>query len=194
LVQNDSATEKYTEIAQYITDIHPDNFAPSGITPGKTFSLNEQVGNGKVFIIAGHPESTPGMRWLIPRMARWVCNSELVSYDQRWVRPEINDSALLFTKARRKIEKQLFWKLFNDTASVQIQAMNQLYDWRSRPAVRWYIGMLRDENAETRMHAAELLMNTEYSFALTDLEEAEKLESNKEVKIMMQKAIRYLKY
>jgi hypothetical protein len=160
-VQGDSTRDNYVEVAQYVTDIHPDNFAPTGITPSRTFALNEEVGKGKVFIIAGHPESTPGMRWLIPRMARWVCNSELVSYDQRWVRPEINDSALLFTRARKKIEKKLFWKLFSDSSEVQISAMNQLYDFRSRPAVRWNFGLFRVAYPETRLRAAYLLMQTE---------------------------------
>jgi len=194
LAQSDSTTGTYQEVATFVTDIHPDNYAPTGITPGKTFSLNEEVGNGKVFIIAGHPESTPGMRWMVPRMARWVCNSELVSYDKRWVRPEINDSALLFTRARKKFEKKQFWKLFNDTASVQIAAMDHLYDLRSRPAVRWYIGLLRDTNPETRMHAAELLMQTEYTYALDDLKEAASVETDKNVKEVMQRAIDQLSY
>jgi len=42
LVQSDSTQGTYREIAQFVTDIHPDDFAPRGITPGKTFSLNEE--------------------------------------------------------------------------------------------------------------------------------------------------------
>ncbi len=194
LVQSDSTEGTYTEVAKFVTDIHPDNFAPTGITPGKTFSLNEEVGKGKVFIIAGHPESTPGMRWMIPRMARWVCNSQLVSYDKRWVRPELNDSAILFTRTIKKEEKNLFWQLFANDASRQIKAMDALYALRSRPAVRWYMGMLRDTNAQVRRHAAELLLQTEYSYALPDLLEAAKVEENVEVKEAMQKAINYLTY
>ena len=189
LVQSDSTEGTYEEQATFVTDIHPDNFAPIGITPGRTFSLNEKVGKGRVFIIAGHPESTPGMRWMVPRMTRWVCNSDLVLYNEHWVRPEINDSAIFFTKARRKAEKKLFWELFSDSSEVQISAMNQLYDWRSRPAVRWNIGLLRDNNAETRANAARLLMETEYTFALPDIKAAYKLESNPEVKETMKLAI-----
>jgi len=194
LIQSDSTPGKYTEMATFVTDIHPDDFAPTGITPGKTFSLNEIVGKGKIFIIAGHPESTPGMRWMIPRMARWVCNSELVSYDKRWVRPELNDSAILFTKALRKQEKALFWKLFSQDANIQISAMDQLYALRSRPAVRWYMGMLRDSNSKVRKHAAELLLQTEYSDALPDLKEALKLEDQIDVKQSIQNTIEYLSY
>jgi len=192
LVQSDSTKGTYTQMATFVTDIHPDNFAPTGITPGKTFSLNEKVGNGKVFIIAGHPESTPGMRWMIPRMARWVCNSELVSYDKKWIRPELYDSALLFTKVIKKYEKNLFWQLFSDDADVQIKAMDDLYALHSRPAVRWYMGMLRDVNPKVRKHAAELLLQTEYSAALPDLKEAVAVEDQPNVKETMKKAIDFL--
>jgi len=193
LTQSDSTEGHYQEVATYVTDIHPDNYAPTGITPGKTFSLHEEIGKGKLFIIAGHPESTPGMRWMIPRMARWTAGKELVSYDARWVRPELNDSALLFTRSLKKEEKQLFWKLFSDSASVQITAMDQLYSFRSRPAVRWYIGLLRDDHAATRKHAAKLLQSTEYTYALPDLEQALKTETNQEAKEAIKKAIDYLK-
>ncbi|MCK5857430.1 MAG: DJ-1/PfpI family protein [Bacteroidales bacterium] len=192
LAPNDITIESYTEIAQYVTDIHPDNFAPSGITPGKTFSLTETVGKGKVFIIAGHPESTPGMRWLVPRMARWVSNSELVSYNKQWVRPELNDTTILFTRALKKSEKQAFWKLFDENATVQIQAMDYLHSLRSRPAVRWNIGLLRSNKAAIRKHAAELLQSTEYTYAIPDLEEALKKETNAEAKKSMEEALKFL--
>jgi len=193
LTQSDSTKGHYQEVATYVTDIHPDNYAPTGITPGRTFSLHEEIGKGKLFIIAGHPESTPGMRWMVPRMARWTAGKELVSYGARWVRPELNDSALLFTRSLKKQEKQLFWQLFSDSASVQIAAMDQLYNFRSRPAVRWYIGLLRDDNAATRKRAAELLQSTEYTYALPDLEQALKTETKQEVKEAIKNAIDYLK-
>ncbi len=56
----------FSELGQYITDIHPNKGTPEGVTPGTTFIYNEIVGNGRIFAVAGHPESTPGMRWMIP--------------------------------------------------------------------------------------------------------------------------------
>jgi len=96
LVQSDSIAGTYTELGKYVTDIHPDNFAPSGITPGKTFLLNQEIEKGRIFLVAGHPESTPGMRWMVPRMVRWVCRKEQIQYDNKWIRPEINDRAIIF--------------------------------------------------------------------------------------------------
>jgi len=186
----DSSVKTNTEFAKFVTDITPDNFAPSGVAPGKTFIYTEEVDKGKIIAIAGHPESTPGMRWMVPRMARFVANKQLVSYDSFFVRPEINDKAILFDRPLRKREKTLFWKLLNDTVEVQISALNELHSYRSRPAVRWTIGLLRDNDASVRERAAYWLKQTEYSYALPDLETALKIETNKNTKKQIEETIK----
>ena len=95
----------FTELGQYVTDINHKKGYPSGVTPGRTFVYTDKPGKGRIFAIAGHPESTPGIRWMVPRMARWAANSELVSYPAKWVRPEINDHAILFDTDLQKYEK-----------------------------------------------------------------------------------------
>lgn len=184
--------KKYKEFATYKTDIHPDDFAPEGITPGKTFIFGEKNGEGNLMVVVGHPESTPGMRWLVPRMARWVAGAELVSYNKKWIRPEINDSTILFDADLRKFEKGNFWKLFDDNQEVQIQAMDNLYQLRSRPAVRYNIGLLRDTKPEVRKHAAYLLMQTEYTAALNDLKQALKTEKDQATIEQLTEAINFL--
>ncbi len=193
LVKNDNAEVQFEELGKYITDIHPDDFAPEGITPGKTFILREKVGKGKVFLIAGHPESTPGMRWMVPRMVRWVSGSELVSYNQKWVRPQINNKAIIFDNALKKEEKKNYWLLFSKNPQEQSQAINTLYSYRSRPAVRWNIGLLRSTHPETRRLAAKTLKETEYSYALPDLEIALKDENDSLTKTIFQESIKFLK-
>jgi len=188
----DSLHPKYTELATYVTDIHANKGIPSGITPGKTFLFTENIGKGKIFVIAGHPESTPGMRWLVPRMARSVAGKELVAYDKRWIRPEINDSAIMFVSELKKVEKKYFWQLLNDTAKIQINAMTALNKLRSRPAVRWTIGLLRDNKPEVRKLAARLLKETEYSYALPDLKVALKIETVEDVKNQLLESINFL--
>jgi glutamine amidotransferase PdxT len=189
LSQSDSIESDYNEVATFITDIHPDNYAPEGITPGSTFGLNENIGNGKLFIFAGHPESTPGMRWLIPRMVRWVSSKDLVSYDEKWIRPEINNKPILFDRELRKEEKKLFWQLYSDNTEDVINAMNSLNTMRSRPAVRWNIGLLRHKNVDVRRNAAKLIAETEYTYALKDLNQAFKNEQNSDTKKVMKNAI-----
>jgi len=193
LSQTDSIETNYNEIAKFVSDIHPDNFAPEGLTPGKTFSLNEKIGNGKLFIIAGHPESTPGMRWLIPRIARWTSSSDIISYNEKWIRPQINTKVILFDKELRKQEKKLFWQLYSDNTEDVINAMNSLNAMRSRPAVRWNIGLLRHKDAEVRKNAARLIAETEYTYALKDLNQAYSTEQDSAAKNSMKLAIRKLR-
>jgi len=194
LVQNDSTNVKYEELGKFVTDIHPDNFAPEGLTPGKTFILKQNKGKGKVFLIAGHPESTPGMRWMVPRMARWVCGSKLVDYNKKWIRPQINNKAILFDKALRKEEKKNYWQMFSENSKEQLQAIEALHAYRSRPAVRWNIGLLRSIHPETRQLAAKILMETEYTDALPDLEQALKVEKDKHTKKGLKETIEFLKH
>ncbi|MCK5845858.1 MAG: DJ-1/PfpI family protein [Bacteroidales bacterium] len=188
LVQGDTVNT-YNELGKFVTDIHPDNFAPKGITPGRTFLLNQVYGKGKVFIMAGHPESTPGMRWLVPRMARWVSNTDMISYADHWVRPQINDSAIIFNREMRKYEKKLFWTLFDENESEKVDAMVSLNELRSRPAVRWNIGLLRSNNDSVRLMAAKLLYDTEYTAAIYDIEQALKNENNEEIRFVLKKFI-----
>ncbi len=189
----DSTKNDTSELAKFVSDIHPDDFAPSGLTPGKTFIYFEDAGKGKIIGIAGHPEATPGMRWMVARMVRKVSSNKIVDYDTFWVRPQINDKEIFFDRNLRKYEKELFYNLLSDSTELQIAAMDTLYSYRSRPAVRWNIGLLRDKNPNIRKHAAYLLMITEYSAALPDLETALKTEKNEDVIKQLQETINRLK-
>ncbi len=182
----------FSELGQYITDIHPNKGTPEGVTPGTTFIYNEIVGNGRIFAVAGHPESTPGMRWMIPRMARWITNNDLVSYNTKWIDSNRYTEPILYDTERKKFEKKTWWQLFDKDASIQIAAMDTLHLMRSRPAVRWNVGLLRDTNPETRAHAAKLLAKAEYTDAIKDLKASLKVEENKEVNKAFQKAIEFL--
>ncbi len=194
LVPIDSSDIKFNEIAKYETDIHSNKGIPTGITPGKTFMLTQKIGEGLVFTVGGHPESTPGMRWIVPRMARYVHSQEIISYDKKWVRPEINDTEIMFTSELKKLEKKLWWQFLNDTAEVQINAMQELHSLRSRPAVRWTIGLLRDNNLEVRMQAAIILKETEYTWALPDIKQALANETDENTKLKMQEIVDFLSY
>ncbi len=188
----DSTKKDTSELGKFVSDIHPDNFAPAGLTLGKTFLYFQNSGNGKIAGIAGHPEATPGMRWMVPRMARLVSNKKIVKYDTFWVRPQLNDKEIFFDRALRKREKELFYDLLSDSAELQIAAMDTLYSYRSRPAVRWNIGLLRDKNPKIRKHAAYLLMQAEYSAALPDLQTALKSEADQNVKKQISRTISVL--
>lgn len=189
---NQNQIFKYQEYARYVTDIKIHKGYPTNITPGKTFLLSESVGEGRAMVIAGHPESTPGMRWLVPRMARWAANESIIRYNDKWIRPEIYTEAILFKKNLVKDEKKHFWKLLANNSDDKIEAMQSLWELHSRPAVRWNMGMLRDKNPEVRAKAAFLLMQAEYTASLPDLLAAYKLENDSLTKEIMKESIEFL--
>ena len=184
--------KEFNELGNYITDIHPNKGTPKGLTPGTTFIYNEKIGKGRIFAVAGHPESTPGMRWMIPRMARWITNNELVSYDIKWIDPARYTVPILYDSERKKFEKKTWWELFNNDENIQLAAMDTLHLMRSRPAVRWNIGLLRDTNPKIRAHAATLLAKAEYTDALKDLKASFKIEKDTQTKDSLRKAIAFL--
>ncbi len=179
----------YTEMGKFISDIHPDDKAPSGITPGKSFILAQSVEKGRVFLMAGHPESTPGLRWMVPRMVRWTCNQPLISYHSNWVRPQFKTQEVFFDRDWVKSEKELFWQLFDSNPKLIIEAMNKLQSMESRSAVRWYIGLTRNSDAQVRQNAARLIALNEYTDALDDLKEAYKIEQDATTKSLILKSI-----
>jgi len=186
--------KSFMPVAEYVTDIHPNEGDPVGLTPGKLFMYHQSYGKGKIFAIGGHAESTPGIRFMIPRMARWVTGNKLVPYDAKWIHPDKNHKAILFDKELIHTEKQLFWQLFETEPTKQIAAMDSLHALRSRPAVRWNKGLLRDSEPKVRAHAANLLVKTEYTDALKDLKASYKVETDPDAKKAIKRAIDFLQY
>jgi hypothetical protein len=169
---NISDTSSVKVLATVNTDITPNAGDPFGVTPGRAAILSYQYGQGKVFIVIGHPEATHGMRWMVPRMARLSINKPSIQYNPLVVRPDAYDKELMFIPELIKFEKEQFWKLSNpDPYSVQV-AINHLKDLHSRPSIRWSMGLLRHHDAGVRIAAAEYLLYTEYTDALPDLRQA----------------------
>jgi len=185
--------ENYSELATYVTDIHSNAGAPKGVTPGKIFLYKQKVGNGSLFAIAGHPESTPGMRWMVPRMIRWVTNNKQVKYNTQLIKPENYTHEILYDKNLKINEKANWWGLFNANPDSVIISMNYLHSICSRPAVRWNIGLLRNPSSKVRLHAAELLKKSGYTAALSDIIIAFEKENDQDVKVQLSKIIDDLK-
>ena len=183
----------YQILAVMQTDVHAKVGAPAGMTPGKPYLIASRPGKGRAFLSVGHPESTPGMRWLVPRMVRWTAGKELVSYADEVVRPERDHHAIVFDPAYRRREKTLFWQLFDNNPGKRMEALKQLHEMRSRAGVRWTVGMLRDTDPQVRSLASALLAETEYTDAIPDLEQAVANETDPEMKKEMIKSLKRLK-
>ncbi|HHB79706.1 MAG TPA: hypothetical protein ENK85_10785 [Saprospiraceae bacterium] len=174
------------------SDIATHKGYPHDFTPGKPAFFTKDFGNGKIFVSVGHPEATAGMRWMVPRMARYVANKELVTYTKPLIRPEINNKEILFYSDTKKLEKRLFWKLMDKDPNVVAAAMDSLSDLRSRPSIRWSIGLLRHKDWNIRLKAAKYLLFTEYTAAIPDLEAAVNFEKEPSHKKELQKILNQL--
>ena len=167
-----SGLPPYDELATYVSDIYIGGDSSPGVTPGKTALLVNDAGEGKVSACVGHPESTPGMRWMIPRMARMVANRPLVGYSPQVVRPSRETREILFDSDRSSEERKLFWQLVGDDPEEKMNALRALVQMRSRPALRWAEGLLRDDDPRVRRLAGSVLEEAEYTPAIDDLSAA----------------------
>lgn len=184
--------EKFNVLGTITSDIATHQDDPNDVTPGKPAFLTTQFGKGNIFVSVGHPESTPGMRWIVPRMARWVANKELISYAHQVVRPGINTSEILYMPEIIKAEKEKYWDLFSSDENKVVSAIDHLNSIRSRPSIRWSIGLLRHNSPKVRIAAANYLLETEYTFAIPDLESAISVENDANCKTELIKTLKGL--
>ena len=70
--------------------------------------------------------------------------------------------------------------------------MEQLHEMRSRQAVRWTIGLLRDNAPEVRVVAASLLSDAEYTAALPDMQQAVENENDLSAREKMSASLKQL--
>lgn len=155
-------------LAQIQTDVFQKE-EHKGLTPGKMLLANGKSGKGKYFLSVGHPESTRGMRWMLPRMVRWVADKQIVSYQGSVVRPEAVGHELVFTPEMEKQEYQLYAQLFNTDKSERMAAIDALEKMNSWSAHEWIVGLLRDTETDVRLRAAKYLADHECTQALADL-------------------------
>jgi len=171
-----------TVLATITTDIISNPGDPKGVSPGKPAFFTIPYGKGRVIASVGHPEATPGMRWMVPRMARFVANRPLISYAKSIVKPEQYTHDVLYFPKIIAYEKANFWKLFDKNDDTVIQAIRNLHSIYSRPSIRWSIGLLRSTSPKVRMAAADYLLETEYTWAIPDVKTACKIENNPQAK------------
>ncbi len=174
------------------SDVHTVEGTPANMTNNRPFITATQAGKGRVVTFVGHPENTPGMRWMIPRMVRWALDKELVSYSDAVVRPQIYQEEILFTTGRLQQQDrydQMLW----GTPEEKEEAIRQLVETSAWSAKKKVIGLIRDDNAGVRVTAARTIVELERTDALHDLEIAAATESDEAVRNEMNRLLTQLK-
>ncbi len=192
LIPAENSAYKYTELATMLSDVHTVEGTPAGMTSNRPFIIIADVGKGKSASVVGHPENTHGMRWMIPRLVRVVADKELVSYGENVVRPNIYSKEILFTDSVLKVQREAYYSLTGNKEE-KIAAMNKIMEISAWSAKKWIPPMVRDNDFEVRLLAAQLTLELERTDAIPDLEAAVQNETNPEqkeqLKILLDKLI-----
>ena len=189
---NASDSINYTTFATMESDVHAEGDAPANMTNAKPFFIGNSYGKGRVFSTIAHPEATPGMRWLIPRMIRWTLDKEYIEYSENAMRPTLFDKEILFSKEMLKQESAFYTTFLYGTAEEKVEALNWLESNVSWDAKRWVQGLLFDSSPNVRARAAKYIANSEFTFYLPDLRAALKTEKNNSAKSTIASSIQFL--
>ncbi|HHW80292.1 MAG TPA: biofilm PGA synthesis protein PgaB [Bacteroidales bacterium] len=182
----------YTVFATMESDVHEEGGAPANMTNAKPFFHGNYYGKGRVFSTIAHPEATPGMRWLIPRMVRWTLDLAFIEYSENVVRPTLFEKEILFSTDMLKRESEYFSTFLYGTAEEKIAALDWLEANVSWDAKRLVQGLVFDSSAIVRARAAEYIANSEFTHYLPDLKAALKNENDEHAKETFSSAIRYM--
>ena len=193
LVKSDSIPLPYTTMAIMETDVHEEGNAPANMTNNRPFFIANEYGKGRVFSSISHPEATPGMMWMIPRMVRWTLRMPVVAYSKRVVNPDLYNREILMTKDDLRKERGYYRTFLYGSPNEKIAALDWLQACRSWDAKRWVQGLLFDNSPAVRERAARFIAETDYLPFLSDLEAACWVERDEQTKQSMMRHLEHLK-
>ena len=193
LVKSDCIPLPYTTMAIMETDVHEEGNAPANMTNSRPFFIANEYGKGRVFSSISHPEATPGMMWMIPRMVRWTLRMPVIAYSKRVINPDLYNREILMTKDDLRKERGYYRTFLYGSPKEKIAALDWLQACRSWDAKRWVQGLLFDNSPAVRERAARFIAETDYLPFLSDLEAACRVERDEETKQSMMRHFEHLK-
>ncbi|MCK5028016.1 MAG: HEAT repeat domain-containing protein [Bacteroidales bacterium] len=191
LIPVENANYQANSLATMLSDVHTVEGTPSNMTNNKPFIITSIVGNGNTASFVGHPETTPGMRWMIPRMVRYLLNKELVAYSDAVIRPKIYKNEILFTDDLLSEQSRYYDNLWG-TEEEKIEAINGLVEISAWSAKKKIVGLLRDSSPEVRKEAANALVQLERTDFIYDLEIAVLTEKDEEARSYLKEKLNQL--
>lgn len=144
--------------------------------------IKAMCGNGKLVMANIHPEITPGMRWMVPRMVRWAFNKENVYYNRNVFHPNFYDKELSLNDGTNKEIEALLLKLDDSKKDEVIAAIDELQAIYPIAAAEKVRSLLVKKNDDIKLRAAKFLVDIEYTIALEDFNKLIKSERSKKVK------------
>lgn len=188
-IKNVHDSIRNTTLALMESDVHEEGDAPANMTNGKPFFLTNSYGKGRVFCSIAHPEATPGMMWMIPRMVRWTLGKPIIPYKETVVLPSLFNRELLMNATGLKQEAAYFQTLATGSEPEKLAALDWLETHHSWDAKRWVQGLLYDASAQVRVRAARYIADTHYIHYLPDLRSACRSETEHAVRIQLKEQL-----
>lgn len=147
----------YTPFVEMISDVYGMGGGESGASPGKPFILGNNYGKGRICTSIGHPESTAGMMWMIPRLIRWCAGKSYISYPNSLCDPSLSQGEKILTEEDLMKEASLYRTFVYGTADEKIEGIKWMKDNPSWSMKKWVASLLFDKDAKVRMAAAEYI-------------------------------------
>ena len=147
----------YTPFVEMISDVYGMGGGESGASPGKPFILGNNYGKGRICTSIGHPESTAGMMWMIPRLIRWCAGKNYISYPNSLCNPSLSQGEKILTEEDLNKEASLYRTFVYGTADEKIEGIKWMKDNPSWSMKKWVASLLFDKDAKVRMAAAEYI-------------------------------------
>jgi len=173
---------QYETLAIMESDVHEEGNAPANMTNDKPFFTTNQYGEGRVFSCIAHPEATPGMMWMIPRMVRWTLNKPIAGYAENVIDPTIFNQEILMSIPDLRQESRYFRTFLYGAPDEKIAALDWLQSKHSWDAKRWLQGLLFDGDPQVRVRAAQYVADIHYIHYLPDMRAAYQTEKDEAAK------------
>ncbi len=185
----ESDSIRYETLAIMESDVHEEGNAPKNMTNNKPFFITNQYGKGRVFSCIAHPEATPGMMWMIPRMVRWTLDKPIKEYAENVVNLNIFNKEILMSINDLKQESGYFKTFLYGTADEKIAALDWLQSKHSWDAKRWIQGLLFDGDTKVRVRAAQYITDAHYLHYLPDMRVAYQTEKDETAKTQLKEQL-----
>jgi hypothetical protein len=177
----------------FVSDIHHRAPASKGTTPGKPWMLlSPEESKVRVLLSSGHPEATPGSRYMVPRLVRWLTRREIPSYGE-YMNPRKFHAEVMFDKAWSRRRDADVAVLRNGADVNEMERALRNIAAGAHGAHLYVPGCLRSRHARLRQVAAELIVDTQMFGADRDLESALACETDATARTAMEKALRYVR-
>lgn len=189
LVNADEAdAPRYNILGTMMSDVHIEGNAPANMTGNKPFFTHTRYGKGHVIGSVGHPEATPGMQWMVPRLLRAAMEAELIAYNDVSVDPDKFNKEILCTEDVAVREKEIFMLLQKEaTSKEKIEAIEYLFSVCSWDGKNWVRGMLYEQNPSVQLAAARYMNHSGYTAFFDDMKEAVRIQKDPVVQQKLQK-------